>query len=476
MIYSEPFNHFIAYRKPYKSCELISNEVITLLQQKRSRELNRALYKLTVSKIILNLFVVYKHHHNKTVGISRAKNYWDKKNFYHHPQLKYTNVINCLNALEQLDWIKTAKKGYYDDFTRSGETTRYRATKRLIEAFSRDKLSLYGITLDEEYDKTQGIVLRGKKLRKTKHNPSPKGKQIPFDITPDIKQMQQNLSKLNWALQRTDIGLFINKKQEEEIINIMRKKANDDSDEPREIHFNNKTLHRVFNEDFTKGGRFYGGFWQQIPKQYRSVLTINNKTTYEQDYSFMHLFMIYLREGQQLTTDPYMRCAGDRTSTKLTINFMINSDNIEDCLNAMRKEINITKPEGFRTYKDYLDHVAEQFNSINHYFFTGYGRELQRLDSDIAEYVLMDMLNKGYVVLPVHDSFVCQTECIAELIDSMNKAAIVVLKTRLYSEPQIPWKSYDFKINKTNSNYYQRRNEFIRVNELDIPEEELKIL
>ena len=39
---------------------------------------------------------------------------------------------------------------------------------------------------------------------------------------------------------------------------------------------------------------------------------------------------------------------------------------------------------------------------------SGIGLELQRLDSDIAESVILAMKERGYLVLPVHDSLIVE--------------------------------------------------------------------
>ena len=42
---------------------------------------------------------------------------------------------------------------------------------------------------------------------------------------------------------------------------------------------------------------------------------------------------------------------------------------------------------------------------IAHHFYTGVGLRLQRLDSDIAEKVLLHFAQSGIAILPLHDSF-----------------------------------------------------------------------
>ena len=93
--------------------------------------------------------------------------------------------------------------------------------------------------------------------------------------------------------------------------------------------------------------------------------------------------------------------------------------------------------KSFQSYSNYVDHIIRVHEPIKEYFFTGYGKELQRADSDIAEKVLVKLLNKGIVCLPVHDSFVVRNQDIAPLIKAMNEASMEYLGFRLFSEPKV---------------------------------------
>ena len=59
----------------------------------------------------------------------------------------------------------------------------------------------------------------------------------------------------------------------------------------------NKHIQQIYN-DFSmySGGRFYGGFWQGMPKQERARLFINDEPTIELDYFWMHKRSVFLAE------------------------------------------------------------------------------------------------------------------------------------------------------------------------------------
>ena len=43
------------------------------------------------------------------------------------------------------------------------------------------------------------------------------------------------------------------------------------------IDYTRIRLYRIFNEDFTSGGRFYRGWWQNIPRDLRQYITIDGE-------------------------------------------------------------------------------------------------------------------------------------------------------------------------------------------------------
>lgn len=51
----------------------------------------------------------------------------------------------------------------------------------------------------------------------------------------------------------------------------------------------------------------------------------------------------------------------------------------------------------------------------------GVGLQLQYLDSQIAEYVMLDLLKEGITCLPVHDSFIVDRRFVNKLQDAMNR-------------------------------------------------------
>jgi hypothetical protein len=72
------------------------------------------------------------------------------------------------------------------------------------------------------------------------------------------------------------------------------------------IEFSARSLCRIFNNrSFQLGGRFYGGWWQNTPQEYRRHITIDGEPTDEADYSALHPRLLYAKEGLDSAEDPY---------------------------------------------------------------------------------------------------------------------------------------------------------------------------
>ena len=59
---------------------------------------------------------------------------------------------------------------------------------------------------------------------------------------------------------------------------MMRSRKDRTGEDDRQLNLTRTQLYRVFNDlEFNTGGRFYGGWWQNIPKQFRRLVTIDGK-------------------------------------------------------------------------------------------------------------------------------------------------------------------------------------------------------
>jgi len=120
-----------------------------------------------------------------------------------------------------------------------------------------------------------------------------KSSDIEYQGTEATRQMSAMLARYNALLQSTFID-----------IPILERPGLDGNDDDRSAHVivshshRAKFVRRVFNRgSFDQGGRFYGGWWQRCPKEWRARIFINDEPTTEIDYTGLHLVLLYAWQG-----------------------------------------------------------------------------------------------------------------------------------------------------------------------------------
>ena len=275
---SQPFDPFVSSEESHELALRLAPEVKVALGLKRFAT---SQYVYHLERIVLNSFLTHSSNPDKCMGISRGKNYYDgKQDLYRNQSLSYTYMVKTLDALENLGFLKMVQEGWIDLATERSETTRYKPGQSLIDLFDE-----YDLNHQSVVKEAVPVRLRGKKPRKTRANKNPKGKLISYRPTKQTKLMTKNLTVINNALSEADINLYVSNAEMNDLNAAMRNKHEEDPSKLPEVQFSRKWLYRVFNESFEKGGRFYGGFWQEIPSDYRSRLTVDHCITYEVDFS-----------------------------------------------------------------------------------------------------------------------------------------------------------------------------------------------
>lgn len=234
------------------------------------------------------------------------------------------------------------------------------------------------------------------------------------------------------------------------------------------------SLYRVFNNGGLKeGGRFYGGFWQIISSVDRAKILINGEQTEELDFSGQHIGMLYALLGHEipdsLRIDPYkIKSNIPRKLLKVAILCALNCNSSVIARKAAWSKL-LEKKKAFETqqelddkkefraliktnaqFQELMDAFLETHPLLKNGMFKGVGPKLQRLDSEIADYILYTMAQKGIPVLPVHDSFIVQKRYKNELLDAMKSAY-------LNSQNPLLRKSYT-SIKDARKNVYQFKN------------------
>jgi hypothetical protein len=295
------------------------------------------------------------------------------------------------------------KRGWHDE-NGSGANTKIKATNKLLDELTD------GLQLDERCvtrsPEAEVIVLRGTKSRK-------RAPQSEYSDTETTNAMRANLRRINAWIEEHAIQLAIS---ELELI-ALQDRMNRKSDAP--VEFTRRSLCRIFNNGrFDHGGRFYGGWWQEIPSGYRRQITINGEPTIEADYSGYHARLLYASKGLDYLGDPYDvgLDPGHRELVKTGFNALVNaSGRIDTPPDYDADEVGLT-------HKQLLDQISSHHAPIGEYFRSGVGVELQFIDSCIAERVMLILADQGILCLPIHDSFLVQARHQERLISAMYSA------------------------------------------------------
>ena len=77
-------------------------------------------------------------------------------------------------------------------------------------------------------------------------------------------------------------------------------------------------------------------------------------------------------------------------------------------------------------WREVSDAILAAHEPIAYQFYTSVGKRLQRKDSDVAEQVMLDFVDRGVPILPVHDSFLVSAWKRDLLAERMNEALRMV--------------------------------------------------
>ena len=128
-------------------------------------------------------------------------------------------------------------------------------------------------------------------------------------------------------------------------------------------------------------------------------------------------------------------------------------------------------PKKYNDWKGVLKAIEQYHEPIAHHFYKSVGNELQVIDSQIVEMVLLELIKENTIALPVHDSFRYKVKDMQLLIKKMNVATkhylgselFITLEHQALNEPPKA-------LTTSNSNYYSRRNNFLkRFNKVEEP-------
>ena len=175
-------------------------------------------------------------------------------------------------------------------------------------------------------------------------------------------------------------------------------------------NFSNVTYRRIFAMGrLDRGGRFYGGWWQQIPSGYRSYIRIDGEPTVELDFGATVVTLLYSMRQVNLPPDPYdlgINPKGDPQIRDIIKMYIIAWLYSSRRFGLPKEDLAILG----LTQNELRSLVLEKHNLIKDDFGTGIGLKLMFTESMIARQILMKMLAKNIPVLGIHDGFITQAK------------------------------------------------------------------
>jgi hypothetical protein len=350
-------------------------------------------------------------------------------------------------------FIEVTTAGYYLREAGRGGLTKFISTDKLLERFE----SLEGhpaFVLKSDLD-AETIILRDK-LDGTNVD-------IGYEDIPKTERFRSNLKKINECFLKHWADLRI---KDREVTKLAERIKQDDNKEP--VDLSRRTLTRIFtNGSFEEGGRFYRGWWQNVPSEYRKYITIDEAVTTEYDFSQLSPHMLYFAYNYKMgNEDAYDRVLDGqhRDVVKQAFNAMVQASTQ---LNHKPDKINLDGLE--MDWRELRQRVLEAHKPIQHLFFTGIGNKLQFKDSCIAESVMLQFADQNQVALPIHDSFIMRQGCAGDLEEAMRRAfydefqsdipikqEVIIERIALFDEQGEPRTEEVTRDDREHSQWYER--------------------
>ena len=355
---------------------------------RRTRVRDRAEIRKHLVAVVLDLYVASIEQpigltrlSPRWIGISRGKRAYQGVSRYRKLYLSYRHLIAVIDDLRGLKYVKQ-RKGFFDRRSGRGYLTRVRARSKLLAHMAAREVRPEMIVREEPEDH-EVIILKDSKK-----------KWMEYEDDESTNRWRTNLQRINRSLSKAELGLF---EVGWSLADLNKRLLRDP--EHRPVDYGQNQLKRIFNNgSFAEGGRFYGGWWQNIPREFRQYIRIGRAFTTEIDYSGYHVRMLYADKNLDAPDDPYDVPGVDREVQKLAMQILINAEGRGSASAALaRKGI---KP------KQVVPLMKARHAAIADSFHTGMGTRLQFRDSRVAEQVMLSMLDVGVLVLPVHDSFI----------------------------------------------------------------------
>jgi hypothetical protein len=387
--------------------EALSHQIVSHSYKRKPDSDSLRKIRISIRKILMDcISPSRKAKRQHWASIHKNSNHYISSQ-YSNPDITYKiHIERVYESLIQLGYLFEVKSGVFDGNVRY--LTRYEATDKLTSLF--DENTLLTLPVQEQVSENPELVRVRIEVDGMKQ-------LVGFNDNDDIQEMRRNLEIINAALSTRWIDLELTDDEFEQLETRMHQRSIERNEGEGRLRLHDRQLYRVFNSlDFDRGGRFYGGWWQMVPSEYRRKLLIDGKRTVELDFSTLHPTILYAQAGEILEQDAYQidlepitlpagKASDDfRTVIKRAFNAMLNA---EHRLKQPPHELKLS--EWGISWKQLVQAIEARHQPVAKHFFTGAGLRLQFEDSQIAEEIMVEFaISMGMVpLLPIHDSFIC---------------------------------------------------------------------
>jgi hypothetical protein len=368
--------------------------------------------------LILDLYVAWLEDPTLSIAVSMSANDW--KTWSRYNALKISKkIIPLIHGLADAGMIDLAKGSYSGREAWWNRTTRIRAAAPLVTLFQAAKVKRDDI---RQIEGQECIILRA--------GEGDTAKLSEYEDTPETLKMRKDLVAYNALLAETFIDIPT-------LDDPWTTRLDERGKEVRVlIDHHHQFVRRIFSRgDWGCNGRFYGPWWQQIGKDLRSQIFLNDTPTVEVDFKGLHVSILSAQQGVTVEGDPYALPDGLVPGAPTTLQRVIIKRLVLTALNAR------TKQAAFASFRDGFSkgHMAKGLSNkeldallaaftehhphLAEFLCADQGIRLMNTDGKIAEFVHRWFTRRGVPVLSVHDSFIIDYTRVDELKRVMGVAS-----------------------------------------------------
>jgi hypothetical protein len=197
------------------------------------------------------------------------------------------------------------------------------------------------------------------------------------------------------------------------------------------VNTHRRHFSRIFTGRMDAGGRYYRGFWQELPKALRAKLLIDGGTVGEYDYTACHLRLAHFA----------MRAAGDldggtggdkytldgfgpewRPQIKRAVQILLNARTMRGAVAAIAGDLpGDTWEVKIEVAWALANGIKRRHAAIEPLWHSGCGLGLQYVDSELTRLSVTELLSRCILPLPIHDSMVVRSEHLGDLVEVMDR-------------------------------------------------------